>query len=516
MEIFGNLAGNVALGFDTALSASNLFYCFIGVLLGTVIGVIPGIGALAAISMLFPITFHLDPTSALIMLAGIWYGSTYGGSTAAILLNIPGTPSTAVTSLDGYPMSRQGRGGVALLMTTIASFIGGSIGILLMMLFAPVIATYALSFGSAEYFALMLLGLVAASTIADGSAIKGLAMVVLGIAFGTVGMDLYTGSQRFTFGMLQLSDGISLVALAMGLFGIAEIIASIRHVHAGHVDRKSVSLRSMKPTRDDMRRSVMPMARGASIGSFFGTLPGTGPSVAAFMAYAMEKRVARDKSRFGKGAIEGIMAPESANNAADQTSFIPTMTLGIPGSPTMALMLGALIIHGITPGPQLMTTQPSLFWGLVMSFWIGNVLLVLLNVPLIGLWVRLLLIPYHLLYPAVLMFICIGVFTVNNNAFDVWLVAFFGALGYLMRLLGFQPAPLLLGFVLGPLMEEHFRRAMLISRGDLMTFIDRPISGTVMAMTGLLLVWSAVGAYRGWQARRGERAAQRMAASARE
>ncbi|WP_285295490.1 tripartite tricarboxylate transporter permease [Aureimonas altamirensis] len=489
------LYGNVALGLSTALSLNNLFYCFVGVFLGTVVGVIPGLGALAAISMLFPITFHLDATAALIMLAGIWYGTSYGGNTASILLNIPGTPANAVTCLDGYPMTKQGRGGVALLMTTVASFVGGTIGIILMMLFAPTIAAYALSFGSADYFALMVLGLVAASTISDGSAIKGLAMVVLGIAFGCVGMDIYSGGQRFTFGWLELADGISLVALAMGLFGVSEIIVGIRNVSANAIDRSSVTLRAMKPTRDDLRRSIGPMARGTGIGSFFGTLPGTGPSVAAFMAYAVEKRVAKDRSRFGKGAIEGIMAPESANNSADQTSFIPTLALGIPGSPTMALMLGALIIHGIAPGPQLMTEQASLFWGLIMSFWIGNLLLVVLNVPLIGLWVRLLLIPYHLLYPAVLMFICIGVYTVNNNPFDVWLVVFFGGLGYVMRLLDLPTAPLLLGFVLGPLMEEHFRRAMLISRGNLMTFVERPISGAVLAVTALILIWSAWAAY---------------------
>ncbi|ORE92607.1 transmembrane protein [Stappia sp. 22II-S9-Z10] len=494
--VFDGLGGNLALGLGVALSFSNLAYCFLGVLLGTVVGVIPGIGALAAISMLFPITFHLDPTAALIMLAGIWYGSTYGGSTAAILLNIPGTPSTAVTALDGYPMSRNGRGGVALLMSTVASFAGGSVGILLMMLFSPLITQYALSFGAAEYFALMVLGLVAASTISEGSAVKGLAMVVLGIAFGTVGMDIYTGAERFTFGSMGLLDGISLVALAMGIFGVAEIIASRSQMDHKTLDRTSVSLSAMKPTREDVRRSIPAMIRGSAIGSFFGTLPGTGPSVAAFIAYAAEKRSSRDPSRFGKGTIEGVMAPESANNAADQTAFIPTMTLGIPGSPTMALLLGALIIHGISPGPQLMTTQPDLFWGLVMSFWIGNLLLLILNIPLVGLWVRLLLIPYHLLYPAVLMFICIGVYTVNNTAFDVWLVAAFGAIGYLMRLLGFQAAPLLLGFVLGPLMEEHVRRALLISRGDPMTFIERPISCTILVATLLLLVWSGVGALR--------------------
>lgn len=492
MDIFSN----IAIGLETALTLNNLFYCFLGVFLGTLIGVIPGIGVLSAISMLFPITFYLEPTTALIMLAGIWYGTSYGGNTASILLNIPGTPANAVTCLDGYPMARQGRGGVALLMTTVASFVGGSIGIVLLMLFSPIIAGYALNFGSADYFSLMVLGLVAASTISDGSASKGLAMVVLGIMFGTVGADIYTGTARFSFGVLELTDKISLIALAMGVFGVSEVIASVRKINVGDIDPESVKLKAMKPTKDDVRRSWFPMLRGSSIGAFFGTLPGTGPSVAAFMAYAMEKRVAKQPERFGKGAIEGIMAPESANNSADQTSFIPTLSLGIPGSPTMALMLGALMIHGITPGPTLMADQPSLFWGLIMSFWIGNLMLVILNVPLIGVWVRLLMIPYHLLFPAVLMFICIGTYSVNNSAFEVWLVVMFGFVGYLMRIFNFPAAPLLLGFVLGPLMEEHFRRAMLMSRGEFSTFIDRPISATVLCMTAALLLWSAWSAYR--------------------
>jgi TctA family transporter len=490
MNYISELAGNVGLGLNAALTVTNLTYCFIGVLLGTIIGVVPGIGTLAAISMLFPITYHLGPTEALIMLAGIWYGTTYGGNTASILLNLPGTPANAITCLDGYPMTKQGRGGVALLMTTVASFVGGTIGIILMMVFGPVIASYALSFSSAEYFSLMILALVAASTISEGSAVKGLAMVLLGIAFGTVGLDLYTGSSRFTFGWVGMMDGVSLIALAMGLFGIAEIIASIRHVDSGTIDRSSLSMSGMKPTRDDVKRSIWPMLRGTSIGSFFGALPGTGSSVASFMSYAVEKRIAKDPSRFGKGAIEGIMAPESANNASDQTSFIPTLSLGIPGSPAMALMLSILIIHGIAPGPQLMTSQPELFWGLIMSFWIGNLMLVVLNVPLIGVWVRLLLIPYHLLYPAVLMFICIGVYTINFSAFDVGMTVFFGGLGYLMRILDLKAAPLLLGFVLGPLMEEHFRRAMLLARGDLSTFLDRPVSFTILSITAALLAWT--------------------------
>ena len=490
------LLGNIGIGLNEALTLNNLLYCFIGVFLGTLIGVIPGIGVLSAISMLFPITFYLEPTTALIMLAGIWYGTSYGGNTASILLNIPGTPANAVTCLDGYPMARKGRGGVALFMTTVASFTGSTIGIIILMLFAPIIATYALRFGSAEYFALMVLGLVAASTIAEGSALKGLAMVVLGILFGTVGADIITGVPRFSFGVLELTDRISLIALAMGVFGVSEVIASVRNVKVGDIDPESVRFRAMKPTRDDWRRSWFPMLRGSGIGAFFGTLPGTGPSVAAFMAYAMEKRVSDEPERFGKGAIEGIMAPEASNNSADQTSFIPTLSLGIPGSPTMALMLGALMIHGITPGPSLVNEEPQLFWGLIMSFWIGNIILVVLNVPLIGVWVRMLTIPYHLLYPAVLMFICIGTYSVNQSSFEVWLVVFFGLVGFFMRIFDFPAAPLLLGFVLGPLMEEHLRRAMLLSRGDFMTFIDRPISATVMALTVLLLVWGVISSMR--------------------
>jgi len=491
-----DILANISLGLDTALSPTNLLYCFLGVFIGTLVGVIPGIGAMAAISMLFPITFYLQPTTALIMLAGIWYGTTYGGSTAAILLNIPGTTVNAVTCLDGYPMSRQGRAGVALLMTSVASFVGGTVGILLLMGAAPVIVLWALKFGPAEYFSLMVLGLVAASTISSGSAVKGLAMVVFGIMLGVPGMDVYTGTMRFTFGIPELSDKISIVALAMGLFGVAEVIASVRRVNAADIDPKSITFRGMMPTRDDVRRSWFPMARGSAIGCFFGTLPGTGSTIAAFMAYGIEKRIAAQPERFGKGAIEGIVAPETANNAADQTAFIPTLALGIPGSATMALMLGALMVHGITPGPRLMTNQPELFWGLIMSFWIGNLMLLVLNIPLIGVWVRLLTIPYHLLFPSVIMFICVGTLTVNNNPFDIMLVALFGFLGFAMRILDFPPAPLLLGFVLGPMMEEYFRRAMILSRGDFAIFVDRPISAVVLGLTATVLVWSMISAMR--------------------
>jgi TctA family transporter len=429
------------------------------------------------------------------MLAGIWYGTTYGGSTASILLNLPGTPANAVTCLDGFPMAKQGRAGVALFMTTVASFFGASVGILLMMLLSPLIVAFALKFGPAEYFSMMVLGLVSASVISDGSAIKGIAMVALGLLIGTVGTDIEIGAQRFTFGIPELMDGVSLMALAMGLFGLAEVISSIRTVETSAVD-KTITMKSMMPTRDEMRRSWMPMVRGSSIGSFFGILPGTGPTIAAFMAYAVEKKLAKDPSSFGKGAVEGITAPESANNATDQTSFIPTMTLGIPGTAAMALILGVLMIHGITPGPQLIVKQPDLFWGLVMSFWIGNILLVILNVPLIGLWVRVLTIPYHILYPTIIMFVCIGVYTVNNNAFDVFAVLVFGALGYGMRVLEFPAAPLLLGYVLGPLMEENFRRAMLISRGSFEIFVFRPLSLSLLLVAAALLVWGLWDAYR--------------------
>ncbi len=487
------LVDNLALGLTTALSFSNLYYCFLGVLLGTFVGVLPGIGSLVALSLLLPITFHLPATSAIVMLAGVYYGSTYGGSTASILLNLPGTPSTAVTCLDGYPMAKQGRAGVALLMTTVASFFGATVGIFVMTLFSPMIVGMALKFGPAEYFAMMVLGLVAASSVASGAPAKGIAMVVLGVLLGLVGSDLETGGERYTFGFIGLYDGLPLVAVAMGLFGVAEVIYSVRVIKPGQIDRKAVTYRSMIPTRDDVRRSWGPLTRGSGIGSFFGALPGTGGVIAAFMSYAVEKKVSREPQRFGKGAIEGIMGPEAANNSADQTAFIPTLTLGIPGNVVMALMIGALTIHGIVPGPQLMVKEPELFWGVLMSFWIGNLLLLILNIPLIGVWIRILAVPYHYLYPAILMFVAIGVYSVNNSPFDVMMVMILGAAGYGMRLLDLQPAPLILGFVLGPLMEENFRRSMLIARGDLTHFFTRPISGTLMAITMLLLayvVWS--------------------------
>ncbi|MEQ9811539.1 MAG: tripartite tricarboxylate transporter permease [Azospirillaceae bacterium] len=489
-----DILDSLQLGLATALLPGNLLYCFIGVFLGMVVGVLPGIGALAAISMLFPITFHIEPTPAIIMLAGIYYGTAYGSSIAAILLNVPGTASSAITCQDGYPMAKQGRAGVALFMSAVSSFIAGTIGIVLMILFSPLIVQAAREFNSPEYFSLMVLGLIAASTISSGSVLRAIAMVVLGILVGTIGMDMYTGIPRFTFGSLELMDGISLIALAVGLFGLTEVIDSVRKVQPGQYFR--VAWRDMLPTRDDVRRSVGPTLRGSAVGSFFGALPGTGATIASFMSYALERRIAREPERFGKGAIEGVVAPEASNNAADQTAFIPTMTRGIPGSATMALILGVLIIHGISPGPRLIATNGDLFWGLVVSFWIGNVMLLILNLPLIGLWVRLLRIPYHLFYPAILMFVVMGVYAVQRSTFEVWVVLCFGLLGYAMRKLDYPAAPMLLGFVLGPLMEEHFRRALLLSQGDLATFVERPVSGVILLLALTVLVWTSIGAVR--------------------
>lgn len=481
---------NLGLGFSVALAGSNLFYCFLGVTVGMLVGVLPGIGAMAALSMLFPLTFHLGTTEALIMLAGIWYGTSYGGSTAAILLNVPGTPASAVTSLDGYQLARQGRAGVALFIAAIASFAGGSIGIVTLMLFAPMIAAYAIEFGSTEYFALMVLGLIAASTITNGSTIKALAMVSFGILLGTFGTDLSTGMLRFTFGLTAFADGIDLVALAMGLFGIAEVISSVRMVDSTVIGGKKITIRSMIPSREDLRISIKPILRGSGIGAFFGALPGTGSAIAAFMAYAVEKRTARDPSRLGAGALEGVASPEAANNAADQTAFIPTLMLGIPGSAAMAIMIAALMIQGVTPGPNIMTLEPELFWGLIISFWLGNLMLVVMAGPLVGIWIRLLMVPFRWLYPGILLFVCIGVYSVNNSTFDMWMVVVLGALGYLFRVADLPAAPLLLGFVLGPMMEEHFRRALMFSRGDFSTFVTRPISGAIIALTIILVGWS--------------------------
>lgn len=476
--------GNLALGFETAIVATNLIACAIGVTLGTFIGVLPGIGPIAGISLLLPITFYQQPTEALVMLAGIYYGAQYGGSTASILLNLPGTAASAVTCLDGYPMAKAGRGGIALFMTTIASFLGGCFSIVLMAALAPSLAAIALSFGSTEYFSMMVLGLIAAAALTPASPAKGIAMVVVGLLLGLVGTDIETGRTRFTFGRLELFDGMSLVVVAMGLFGVSEILINFTdRTKQPFIDAKSITLRSLIPTRDDVRRSWMPMARGSLMGAALGILPGAGATISAFLSYALERKIARDPSRFGRGAIEGVTSVEAANNAAAQAAFIPTMTLGIPGNSVMALMLGALMIHGIAPGPLVVSQQPELFWGLIASFWIGNLMLLVLNIPLIGIWVRMLTIPYHILFPSILFFICMGVYSVGYRTFDVFLVLGFGIVGYGMKLLDLPAAPLLLGFILGPLMEEHLRRALLLSRGDLTVFVTQPVSAAFLLIS---------------------------------
>jgi TctA family transporter len=497
-DIFANLA----LGLATATAPLNLLYCFIGVFLGTFVGVLPGIGSLAAISMLMPLTFYVPPETALIMLAGIYYGTQYGGSTAAILLNLPGTPSSAIACLDGYPMAKQGRAGIALAMTTLASFVGATFGILVLMLFAQALARVGMSFAAADYFSLMLLGLIASSTLAAGSPVKGVAMMLVGVALGQIGTDVQTGVARFTFGSLSLSDGINLVALSMGLFGVSEVITTMAgRTHGGSVHK--VTLRSLIPTRKDVRNSINPTARGTILGSLVGALPGTGTNIASFMAYVVEKRVSEHPSKFGTGAIEGVVAPEAANNAAAQTAFVPTMTLGIPGDAVMALLLGMLIMHGIQPGPRLIEAQPGLFWGLIVSFWIGNIMLVILNLPLIGIWVHMLSVPRQILMPAILMFMSIGVYSVNFNVFDIWVMLVFGAIGYFMISFGFEAAPLILGFILGPLMEQYLKRALVISGGDPTVFIERPISAGLLIVTVLLLALTIYGS-----ARRKRKAAQ--------
>lgn len=475
---------NILLGFSTALSLNNLLYSFLGVFIGNLIGVLPGIGALAAISMLLPITYGLDPAGALMMLAGLYYGTTYGGAITSILLNLPGTASHAVVCLDGNPMARQGRAGPALFSAMMSSFTGATIGIILMMVFSPLLVEVAFQFGPAEYFSLMLLGLLAASTLTTGSALKGVAMVLIGLIAGVVGTDVNTGVARFTFNIPELQDGLALIALAMGLFGVSDVLGSVNRIGVGAtITDAKVSMRSLWKGRSELKNTVGATARGAGLGSFFGLLPGTGGTLASFISYAVEKKVAKEPRRFGRGAIEGVAGPEAANSSAAQTAFIPTLTLGIPGDAVMALMLGALMIHNIQPGPQMMTEHPTVFWGLIASFWIGNALLIVLNIPLIGMWVRLLTVPYRLIYPAVLFFICIGVYSANNNLFDVWIVLLVGVFGYVATRLGFEPAPLLLGFVLGPMVEENFRRALLLSRGDLAVFFVRPISGVCMAIT---------------------------------
>ncbi len=485
MELFDNLI----FGFAVALSAQHLAYCFLGVLIGTLIGVLPGIGPLATIAMLLPLTFNVAPVAALIMLAGIYYGAQYGGSTSAILVNLPGETSAVVTCLDGYQMARQGRAGPALAIAAIGSFFAGTVCTLLVALVGRPLADLALQFSSADYFSLMLMGLVAAAALAQGDTIKSLAMVAMGLLLGIVGTDVSSGLKRFTFGITELTDGIGFVVVAVGVFAVGEIVSNLGATAEREVFTARVA--GLLPTREDLARSVGPIVRGTGVGAFFGVLPGTGPAIAAFASYMLEKKLARDPSRFGRGAIEGVAGPESANNADAQCKFIPMLTLGLPASGVMALMLGALTIHGIAPGPQVMTQKPELFWGLVASMWIGNLMLLLLNLPLIGLWVSLLRLPYRLLFPAIVVFSVIGVYSVNNSAFEVFLAAGFGVVGFVWMRLGMSPAPMLLGFVLGPMMEENLRRALVVSRGDPSVFVTRPISLAFVAATVLILLAAA-------------------------
>lgn len=479
---------NVLAGINTALSLHNLFYALVGVFVGNLIGVLPGVGALTAISMLLPITYGLEPAAALIMLAGIYYGSSYGGATTTILLNLPGTPSHAVVSLDGHPMARSGRAGAALLMAMLASFIGATVGVILISIAGPLFVQVAFKFGPAEYFSLMLLGLLAASTLSSGSPIKGIAMVVIGLILGIIGTDVNTGISRFTFNLLELQEGLALVAVAMGLFGISDVLRNTNKIGEGTaISKGSIGWRSMRLEKGELKNSASAIGRGSGIGSFFGILPGTGGTIASFISYAIEKKVNKNSKNFGKGAIEGVAGPESANSSGAITAFIPTLSLGIPGDAVMALMLGAMMIHNVLPGPQMMTEHPDVFWGLIISFWIGNIILLLLNVPLISMWVKILTVPYRLIYPAILLFICLGVFSTNNNLFDILVVLSIGIFGCIALRLNFEPAPLLLGFVLGPMMEENFRRALLLSRGDLMIFLERPISGACIVI-GVLII----------------------------
>lgn len=480
------LLSNLGLGFSVAFTTTNLLYCFLGVLLGTLIGVLPGIGPIATIAMLLPVTFTLPPVSALIMLAGIYYGAQYGGSTTAILVNLPGESSSVVTALDGYQMARKGRAGVALATAGLGSFFAGCVATFLLAAAAPPLAELAFKFGPAEYFSLMVLGLVLAVVLAHGSVIKAIAMILLGILLGFVGQDVNSGIPRYTFGIPEIQDKLEFVCVAMGMFGFAEIIRNLEK--KGDREVFTDEVHGLMPTKQDVKDAAPAVVRGTLLGSMLGILPGGGAILASFSAYTLEKKLAKDPSTFGKGDIRGVAAPESANNAAAQTSFVPLLTLGIPPNPVMALMVGAMIIQGIQPGPLVMTSKPDLFWGLIVSMWIGNLMLIILNLPLIGIWVKLLKIPYRLLYPAILAFCCIGVYSVNNAAVDVYLTAFFGLVGYVLVKLDCEPAPLLLGLILGPMMEENLRRAMLLSRGDPMTFVERPLSAVLLGIAVVLLI----------------------------
>jgi putative tricarboxylic transport membrane protein len=482
----GDLFSNLALGFSVALTFQNIGLAFLGCLVGTLIGVLPGVGPIATIAMLLPITFGLDPTGALIMLAGIYYGAQYGGSTTAILVNIPGEATSVVTALDGHQMARQGRAGVALGIAAIGSFFAGTVATLVIAALGAPLTKLALIFGPTEYFSLMVMGLVFAVVLARGSILKAIAMILVGVLLSTVGLDLETGEERMTFGLPFLSDGIDFAVLAMGIFGIAEIMRNLDHTEHRDVVRQAIG--RLLPNKDDFKQAYKPVLRGTLIGATLGILPGNGAVLGPFAAYTLEKKIAKDPRRFGRGAIEGVAGPESANNAGAQTSFIPLLTLGIPPNAVMALMVGAMTIHGIIPGPQVMTKNPNLFWGMIASMWVGNLMLLIINLPLVGMWVRLLKVPYRLLFPAILMFCCIGIYSINSLPTDVMFIGLFGFVGYVLMKFGFEPAPMLLGFVLGKLMEENLRRALILSRGSMETFIERPVSAALLAVAAILLI----------------------------
>ncbi|GGX15963.1 membrane protein [Pigmentiphaga litoralis] len=482
MELFDHLA----LGFSTALSFQNIIYAFLGALIGTLVGVLPGLGPVPTIAMLLPITYALPPIAGLIMLAGIYYGAQYGGSTTAILVNLPGETSAVVTCLDGYQMARRGRAGQALSIAALGSFFAGCVATILLAAFAPPLAEVAFQFGPAEYFSLMCLGLVGAVVLASGSLTKAICMILLGLLLGMVGTDVNSGVARFSFGIPELTDGIDFAAVAMGVFGFSEIMNNVQQKEEREVFLGKIS--HLYPDWSDIKAATGPVLRGTAIGSALGILPGGGAVMASFASYTIEKKIAKHPELFGTGAIQGVAGPESANNAASQTSFIPLLTLGIPGNAVMALMVGAMTIHNIQPGPQVMTANPELFWGLIASMWIGNLMLVILNLPLIGLWVKLLKVPYRILYPAILMICSIGVYTLNYNVFDIWMTAFFGLVGYVWSKLKCEGAPLLLGLVLGPMMEENFRRALLLSRGEFSTFVTRPLSLSLLIVAAILVL----------------------------
>lgn len=490
------LISNLMLGFDTALSLQNILYCTIGVTIGTLIGVLPGMGPVATVAMLLPATYALPPTSALIMLAGIYYGASYGGSTTAILVNIPGEASAVVTCLDGHMMAKRGRAGSALGIAALGSFFAGCVATLLIAAFAPPLTELAFQFGPAEYFSLMVLGLVSATVLATGSLLKAICMVLLGLLLGLIGTDVNSGAFRFTFGLDELQDGIDFVPLSMGLFGFAEIMRNLE----GDMSRSLVpnKVKNILPSWQEIKVSVGPIVRGTALGSILGVLPGGGALLSSFASYTAEKKLAGDKADppFGYGNIRGVAGPESANNAGAQTSFVPMLTLGIPSNAVMALMIGAMMIHDIVPGPQVMQSDPGLFWGLIISMWIGNLILVVLNLPMIGVWVQLLRVPYRWLFPAILVFCCIGVYSINNNVWDVWIAIFFGFAGYIFGKLGCETAPLVLGFILGPMMEENLRRAMLLSRGDPSVFVSSPISCGLLIAAVLMVFLVAAPAFR--------------------